>query len=441
MLTLCDRAVHAGDEPRVAVLCAWFIAQACLFIGDLNAVASIISGFFLLVYFFTNLACFVLRISGTCRRPWRPRPPPTCSRHRRVPAPVRGSCGSSLTHKLGTLPLVPQAPPTSALASGTSRGTPHSRVPCSASRSCSSLGPPTPPFPSSCVARGRAVPCCAATVRCAHATVLLVLWLQVVALLWIYVHYTAPVTSWGDVTQALIYHQVSAVVGHRVVQVACAVVRLTATAILRATPTPPRSASTCCGWTSAVPTPSSGARLSSCWCVQLAPQHQVVWRGYTHAAATPGCLQCQNPTSQEARNLIDFGNNVKKGGTSRRPCCCVPCVAGWALMRCLWRVGVCAGMYVLGNVVITDRGNLRSIGSKMTQLRHLWLDFIQKARIKAFHETTVGPDSRSAYVPPQPWRAAAAPDGTLTSLRVLLTPALTVPPGTKTLSWPLAWVA
>lgn len=117
---------------------------------------------------------------------------------------------------------------------------------------------------------------------------------------------------------------------------------------------------------------------------------------YTHAAATPGCLQCQNPTSQEARNLIDFGNNVKKGGTSRRPCCCVPCVAGWALMRCLWRVGVCAGMYVLGNVVITDRGNLRSIGSKMTQLRHLWLDFIQKARIKAFHETTVGPDSRSA---------------------------------------------
>ena len=47
------------------MLCAWFIAQACLFIGDLNAVASIISGFFLLVYFFTNLACFVLRISGT----------------------------------------------------------------------------------------------------------------------------------------------------------------------------------------------------------------------------------------------------------------------------------------------------------------------------------------------------------------------------------------
>ena len=29
-----------------------------------------------------------------------------------------------------------------------------------------------------------------------------------VALLWVYVHYTAPVTSWGDVTQALIYHQV-----------------------------------------------------------------------------------------------------------------------------------------------------------------------------------------------------------------------------------------
>ena len=45
--------VWPGDEPRVAVVCVWFIAQACLFIGDLNAVASIISGFFLLVYFFT----------------------------------------------------------------------------------------------------------------------------------------------------------------------------------------------------------------------------------------------------------------------------------------------------------------------------------------------------------------------------------------------------
>lgn len=56
--------VWPGDEPRVAVVCVWFIAQACLFIGDLNAVASIISGFFLLVYFFTNFACFVLRITG-----------------------------------------------------------------------------------------------------------------------------------------------------------------------------------------------------------------------------------------------------------------------------------------------------------------------------------------------------------------------------------------
>jgi len=63
-LTIFGWGSKKGDEPRVAVLCAWAIAQGCLFIGDLNAVASIISGFFLLVYFFTNLACFVLRISG-----------------------------------------------------------------------------------------------------------------------------------------------------------------------------------------------------------------------------------------------------------------------------------------------------------------------------------------------------------------------------------------
>jgi len=80
--------------------------------------------------------------------------------------------------------------------------------------------------------------------------------------------------------------------------------------------------------------------------------------------------QCQNPTSRQARNLIDFGNNVKKGG-----------------------------MYILGNVVITADGNIRPISSRMTQLRHLWLEFISSAKIKAFHETTIATNARTAYVP------------------------------------------
>jgi len=53
-----------GDEPTYATLLAWLIAQCCIFIGSLNAVASIISQFFLLVYLFTNLACFALKITG-----------------------------------------------------------------------------------------------------------------------------------------------------------------------------------------------------------------------------------------------------------------------------------------------------------------------------------------------------------------------------------------
>lgn len=234
-LTVFGWGSKKGDEPRVAVVCVWFIAQACLFIGDLNAVASIISGFFLLVYFFTNFACFVLRITGAPN--FRPR-----FRYFTWHTALAGAllCFTIL-------------------------------------------------FISGAL----------------YATIAII----VVALLWVYVHYTAPVTSWGDVTQALIYHQVRKY-------------------LLR---------------------------------LDERRAHPKFWRPSV-------LLLCQNPTSQNARNLIDFGNNVKKGG-----------------------------MYVLGNVVITDQGNIRAIGSQMTQLRHLWLDFIGKAHLKAFHETTVAPDARTAY--------------------------------------------
>lgn len=52
------------NEPRYAVLLTWAIAQALLLLGSLDLLASIITNCFLLTYFFTNFACFVLKISG-----------------------------------------------------------------------------------------------------------------------------------------------------------------------------------------------------------------------------------------------------------------------------------------------------------------------------------------------------------------------------------------
>mmetsp|Transcript_27269 Transcript_27269/g.37945 ORF Transcript_27269/g.37945 Transcript_27269/m.37945 type:complete len:916 (-) Transcript_27269:142-2889(-) len=54
-----------GDEPWVAVLVTWGIAQACMFIGGLDAIAPIISTFFCLSYACCNLACLLVSISGT----------------------------------------------------------------------------------------------------------------------------------------------------------------------------------------------------------------------------------------------------------------------------------------------------------------------------------------------------------------------------------------
>ena len=53
-----------SDEPLYALFLTYLIAQGCMMLGDLNAVAAIITNFFLLTYFFTNIACFFLKISG-----------------------------------------------------------------------------------------------------------------------------------------------------------------------------------------------------------------------------------------------------------------------------------------------------------------------------------------------------------------------------------------
>eukprot|EP01029_Cantina_marsupialis_P007585 TRINITY_DN185043_c0_g1_i1.p1 TRINITY_DN185043_c0_g1~~TRINITY_DN185043_c0_g1_i1.p1 ORF type:complete len:562 (-),score=165.54 TRINITY_DN185043_c0_g1_i1:1812-3497(-) len=53
-----------GDEPIVALILTYAIAQACLFAGSLDMVATLISNFSLLIYAFVNLSCFALRITG-----------------------------------------------------------------------------------------------------------------------------------------------------------------------------------------------------------------------------------------------------------------------------------------------------------------------------------------------------------------------------------------
>ena len=53
-----------SDEPRLALLLTWAIAQACIFIPSLNQIAALVSQFYILTYFFTNFSCFVLRITG-----------------------------------------------------------------------------------------------------------------------------------------------------------------------------------------------------------------------------------------------------------------------------------------------------------------------------------------------------------------------------------------
>jgi hypothetical protein len=48
----------------VALILSWAIAQACLLIPSLDAISALVSGFYILVYFFINVSCFAMKISG-----------------------------------------------------------------------------------------------------------------------------------------------------------------------------------------------------------------------------------------------------------------------------------------------------------------------------------------------------------------------------------------
>jgi potassium/chloride transporter 9 len=53
-----------GDEPRRAVILTYIIAAAGVFIGGLDAVAPILTNFFLLTYSLTNAATALLAVAG-----------------------------------------------------------------------------------------------------------------------------------------------------------------------------------------------------------------------------------------------------------------------------------------------------------------------------------------------------------------------------------------
>jgi potassium/chloride transporter 9 len=59
-LTPFQYGSEIGDEPQPAVLMSYVIAQAFLFIGDLDAIAPILTICFLLTYSLTDFSCFLL---------------------------------------------------------------------------------------------------------------------------------------------------------------------------------------------------------------------------------------------------------------------------------------------------------------------------------------------------------------------------------------------
>ena len=82
----------ASNEPRRATVLTFVIAQACILLGDLNAIAPIITMFFMITYGTINLACFYESITGNPS--YRPRLPlqPLVERAARRDRLRRGRC-------------------------------------------------------------------------------------------------------------------------------------------------------------------------------------------------------------------------------------------------------------------------------------------------------------------------------------------------------------
>jgi len=63
-LNFLGRGSGAGDEPRRATVLTALVSQAAILLGDLNAIAPIITMFFMVTYGTLNLACFYEYYSG-----------------------------------------------------------------------------------------------------------------------------------------------------------------------------------------------------------------------------------------------------------------------------------------------------------------------------------------------------------------------------------------
>lgn len=66
---LFAKGVGSGNEPRNALILTFFIALSGILIGELNAIARVVSIFFIITYGFLNLTCAIENWAGTDFRP------------------------------------------------------------------------------------------------------------------------------------------------------------------------------------------------------------------------------------------------------------------------------------------------------------------------------------------------------------------------------------
>ncbi|ORZ24952.1 amino acid permease-domain-containing protein [Lobosporangium transversale] len=64
LLSLFGQGTPKTDEPTLAVLLTYVLCQFCLFLTDMNAIATFVSLITLLTYLILNLACFLLKIGS-----------------------------------------------------------------------------------------------------------------------------------------------------------------------------------------------------------------------------------------------------------------------------------------------------------------------------------------------------------------------------------------
>lgn len=62
-LTVFGQGTSLHDEPTVAIIFTYLLAQLTL-LGDINTIASFVTMTYLITFWVTNMACFLLKISS-----------------------------------------------------------------------------------------------------------------------------------------------------------------------------------------------------------------------------------------------------------------------------------------------------------------------------------------------------------------------------------------